>query len=337
MNARFDPAVLARLRRSGVGLVGGILVSRPLRKVFEQQSVRVTAFVHSGAAVDWSMRHPHAPLFLFDGDQLDDTARIVGELENNVRRGRVGRRPVVLVVTPRLERGLAEVGWSGSTHRVAFIRTEHLLHDVACALADFAGSEPEPPADPVLSSLVTSRVDEARFDVARLGRELEQSLAWLGARWERVQSSWMARVAAPEASDVESTLAVAWLDADGRAFSFRLDGALARAPGVFSARAPQGIWGAIERWREDREVGERHFDDAYTVHADDAGLVEASRVKDLLRRFPGFLDALNWTEDAFCARAESLEREALVPVVEAAARAWHLLVRARLGLVAAPT
>lgn len=328
----FDPALLARLRRTGVNVVGGRMAGRALRRVLEDHAVHVAEQLASHTAVSWAREHPLAPVIVFDSGALDVARDLVRRLDRAASAASA-RRPVVVVVSDALEQGIAELGWRESTYRVAFARQESVLHDVALALADLLATEPEPaPGAPGLETPMVNDLVEAAFDVDALHGELQARLAWLGAAAERVMSSWVYRFHAPESVDVDATLTVTWRDPAGLRFSLSLIGDLTPAAALFQAKIPRGLRGAIERLREDQTVGDAAFDDAYVVHADEAGLEEAKAARDLLARFPGRLDTLEWTDDAFTARGDDLPREAVALVADAAAQVWHLLVRARLGL-----
>ena len=225
-----DDRTRQRFRRTAVAVYPP---HADVANVLRAEKMRVVEHLGAAEALAWARAHPFAPLVINDPGELGRALYIVERLEATMKP-----RPVVVVVSNELERGLAALGWQRSTFRVGFVRRQNLAGDLHAALDDLAKTEPELPAHVIDRE---RDVDEASnapdFDTAALAAELRSLSSWCGGVVDRVRWSYEVHAVV---DDVEGVLVVAWHDELGGSFDVTLTAAnpanSRRSPSALSSR-----------------------------------------------------------------------------------------------------
>lgn len=322
-----DPALrtLSLLRRRGVWLLGGPMETASARQLL--LGWRVPLQARRALALDEVRQAPRRPVIVLDAGTLDRAAALVRDL------GRLDSTPPLVVISDALHRGLAELGWSGSTWGVHFVRAELLAEDLPVALDEAMAKQPEldesdgPPPELEEGSALA-------FDVEKLRAALLERAAWAAPVVEQVGSRLELRARLPELGEREARLELSWPAGSDVRLSLALQAPLPARRASFSARRGQGglrggLRGLLARL-DDQQVGEPTFDDAMQVRADDAGLAEARAQLALLDDVAA-LEELSFDGEALFARARGLGRDEALALGAAVLALWRGVVRGRLG------
>src|SRR5262245_25272273 len=119
-------------------MYGSSAAMREIKSALQSRRVVIDDVFSDRGALDAIKRRPDAPIVVHDPGQLDEALRLVSALDKRARR------PIVVVVSPDLDRGLAALGWKASTHRIGFVRAKSAVADFDAALDDLLPNEPEP-------------------------------------------------------------------------------------------------------------------------------------------------------------------------------------------------
>lgn len=322
-----DPALrtLSLLRRRGLWLVGGPLEAASARKLLEGWRIPVQSC--RALIMEDARRAPRRPVVVVDPGHLDRARALAHDL------GQLESPPPLVVISDALKRGLAELGWSGSTWGVHFARAELLAEDLPVALDEAMAKQPEldesdgPPPELAEGSALA-------FDVGELRAALLLRAAWAAPVVEQVGSRLELRARLPELDEREARLELSWPEGSDARLSLTLQAPLPARRAAFSARRERGglrgglrgLWTRLQ----DPQVGEPGFDEAMQVRADDAGLAEARAQLSLLDDVAA-LEELSLDGDVLLARATGLGRDEALALGAAVLALWRGVVRGRLG------
>jgi hypothetical protein len=285
--------------------------------------IRVVEHQSAAEALAWSRAHPFAPLIVNDPGHLDRSLHIVERLEATMKP-----RPIVVVVNNALDDGLAELGWTRSTYRVGFARTQNLAVDLHTALDDLVKGEPDLPADVVDRERTVDEGGDTRFDVAALADSLRAASAWAGGVVDRVGSSVEVHAAA---DDVECRLVVAWRDSAGARFDVSLDAALPSGAGFVVRRQEPNLRPGMLAGLHAPGLEHAEFDALFELApADEAGLDDARAIASTLVAAPATLDAFVAEIARVRAGGRGLARSDALDLATWLLEAWHSLVGRRL-------
>jgi hypothetical protein len=280
----------------------------------------------SGAIMDAAI-HSKAPLVVFDEFNLDVSVRLVDALERCPYE-----RPVVVVVSSSLERGLAELGWTRSTYRVGFVRTQNLLDDLERTLDELLKTEPTPDFDrssPGPSSLELRWESETNAALDDLSRSLTR-IEWAGPQAHRVVSSLNVECALAENDALKANITLMYMASFAR-FYFNMTAAIPQQAAFFAARRPTTARDTLEQLR-DTKVGDRFVDDTFICKADDNGLVETRALLRLIANAARNLDFIELSEYFLVARSEKAMLEPTLVALSTSLDLWRALARRRLGI-----
>lgn len=309
------------LRRRGVWLVARPVMGALVRVWLD--GLRVPVAVARFFDERDVARAPRRPIVLVDLGALDRAVPLARALR------RIERPPPLVVVGDAIERGLAELGWRESTHRVGFVRTRALVDDLTAAFEDLLSGEPDldesdgPPPDP-------DAVGDIAFDIDALRAELISRLSWAAPVVERVGQRLEVRANLPELEGAIGRLEIAWPDGTDAKLRLVMHAPLPPWRASFSARRATGGLRGLLAGFTDVEVGEPAFDAAHVVHADRAGLEEA-RAQVALLDDVAPLAELAFDDDSFEALADGLARVEALALADSALALWRGLARGRLG------
>ncbi len=301
-----------------------IYVGVDVERFFRERRVRAVEHRSVAQAVAWAKKNPWAPHVLEDPGVLDRALHLVEDLERAFER-----RPLVVVISPSLQRGLGELGWRRSTYRVGFARSENLVDDLSGALDDLVRGEPELPGDVMDRERALDSADDATsFDVDALVADVAQTGAWAAGLAARVGGTVEMHATL---RDLEGRFVATWLDPAGSRFNVSFAAALPPAPGAFSAWSTRGLAGALGGVLQRPTLGDARFDDAFQLQGDEAGLETARAVCETLAVADARVEELAVVFDRITARASRVDRDALPRVSSWLLELWRVVARHRVG------